>query len=144
MTHRREALNSYLDGALPPRRGAAIERHLVACDRCRDELAALRSAKVAVGGLAEAEPGTDWLPGVTRRFASGEAPPPRLSYRSRHALRRRAGIAAGVAAALGIGIFLVPPAPAPASFQQEVRQHLVQINEPTADQSSFIVEAPNP
>ncbi|HLI55495.1 MAG TPA: zf-HC2 domain-containing protein [Actinomycetota bacterium] len=139
LNHPEKALSSYLDGALPARRAAAIERHLAACEPCRAELEALRSAKSAVGGLgAPPEPG--WLPEIARRLST--SPPPRLSYRTQHALRRRAGVAAATAAVLGIGILLVPPAPAPVSFQQEVRQHLVLINEPAADQSSFVVIAP--
>ncbi len=144
MNHPEKALSSYLDGALAARRAAAVERHLAACARCSRELDTLRRAKHAVGGLGETEPQTGWLPEVTRRLARGDLPPPRLSYRSRHAGRRRAGIAAAAAAIAGTGLLLVPPAPAPVSFRQEVRQHLALINEPTADQSSFVVEAPNP
>lgn len=97
-----------------------------------------------MGGLDAAEPEAGWLPEVTRRLVSGQLPPPQLSHRSRHATRRRVGLATGAAAAMGLGLLLVPPSPAPVSFQQEVRQHLVLINEPTADQSSFVVEAPHP
>ena len=134
-------LSAYLDAALAPRRLGSIERHLAACDQCRRELAALRVAKAAIGGLGEAEPDPAWLPGVTTLLTSGA--PPRRSQRARRA-RRRAAVALVGIAGLGLGILLAPPPPAPISFQQEVRQHLVLIDEPSADQASYLVEAGHP
>ena len=40
--------------------------------------------------------------------------------------------------------WLAPPPPAPVSFQDEVRQHLVQMSNPLGDQTSYVVEARYP
>jgi anti-sigma factor RsiW len=139
-----EELSAHLDGALSKRRSGDATEHLASCERCRGQLAALLSVKAAMGSLGEAEPAPGWLPGVSTLFAGGSVPPPRLSHRSRHAVQRRVVIAGAVAAAGVFGLLLTPPPPAPVSFRQEVRQHLVLIDEPTTDQSSYVVEAGNP
>jgi anti-sigma factor RsiW len=142
--HSGRRLSAYLDGALTTRQAAAVARHLAACPACASELATLRAAKAALGSLPGADPGPGWLPAVTARMAAGQAPPIRLSYRTRHATRRRAAIALASTASLALAVLLAPPPPAPVSFRQEVGQHLVLIDEPAADQSSYVVEAPQP
>lgn len=137
------ALSAYLDGALPSQRAARLERHLAGCPACTADLAQLRATKLSVSGLAAAEPVQDWLPAIEGRFRVA-APAPRRSHRTRYALRRRTVLVSTLAAALGIGIWLAPPPPAPVTFQDQVRQHLVQIDEPMTDQTSYVVEARYP
>lgn len=139
-----EELSAYLDGALPPRRTTAASRHLAGCSRCAAGLTALRTTKIAVAALPAGEPDPAWLPAVTARLRRGGTLRPRLSHRSQHALRRRAGLAAAAMAALAAGIWFAPPPAPPISFRQEVRQHLVLIDQPTADQTSYVVEARTP
>ena len=45
---------------------------------------------------------------------------------------------------VGVGLWLVPPPPAQVSFQDEVRQHLVQMSNPLSDQTSYVIEARYP
>jgi len=44
----REALQDYVDGALPPAEAAEVERHLEACNACRAELAFIRAIDAAL------------------------------------------------------------------------------------------------
>ena len=131
-------LSAYLDGALPSRRAARLRRHLDACGTCRAELAKLRATKVALAGLAPAEPADAWLPQLAARFRAG-GPAPQLTHRSRHALQRRLAVTMAGAAALGVGLWLSPPPAAPVTFQEQVGQHVVQIDEPLTDQTSYLV-----
>jgi anti-sigma factor RsiW len=137
-------LSSYLDGGLPARRTGAVARHVEACPACARELAALRTVKAALASQQEVEPRPGWLSRVQERVAAG-APPASTSWiRLRLRLRLAGGIAT-VAVGLGcVGLWLAPPPPAPVSFQDEVRQHLVQMSNPLSDQTSYVVEARYP
>lgn len=108
-----EELHAYLDQALSRSQAVEIESHLARCDRCRaarDECALLRDRTTAL--LAELGPGSIPLPpfDVIRRAAAAR--------QRRRTLLRRAGWAAGIALALGLGwtarrLRPVPPAPTP-------------------------------
>ena len=148
-------LSSYLDGGLTGRRAGELEEHLASCDMCREELGALRIAKSAVAGLPEADPGPDWLLRMREALAgglSGPFPrPARVGHlqgrrwrRTRPRLRLTASLAGLAAAVLWLGAWLAPPPEVPVSFQDEVRQHMVQIDEPLADLTSYVVEARYP
>jgi anti-sigma factor RsiW len=135
-----EELSSYLDGALRPGRALEVEVHLSRCGRCRQELSALRAAKAAVADLPPPEPRPGWLAQVheagTARFGPA---------RHRRVLLRRGAAVAGVAAVgLGVGLWIAPPPEAPVTFQDEVRQHLVQIDQPLSDQTSYVFEVRYP
>jgi hypothetical protein len=52
----RGKLSPYIDGQLSRRDRVALEDHLAGCENCRDELADLRAAISAIGGLGDAEP----------------------------------------------------------------------------------------
>ena len=67
-----------------------------------------------------------------------------LGTSERLRLRLAGGIAAVAAGLVGAGLWLAPPPPAPVSFQDEVRQHLVQMSNPLSDQTSYVVEARYP
>lgn len=136
-------LSAYLDGALPARQVGRLEQHLAGCAACTGELIQLRAIKLCLAGLPAAEPDQAWLPDVEGHFRVA-APSPRLSHRTQHALRRRMAFVSALAVALGVGIWLAPPPPAPVTFQDQVRQHLVQIDEPMTDQTSYVVEARYP
>lgn len=137
-------LSAYLDGALGADQRGALEIHLEGCAPCRAGLAELRSAKSALSVLREAEPPETWLPELRQRLSGDEAPALRRAYRTRHALRRRLGAVATATGMLGLALWIAPPPPAPVSFQQEVQQHLVQIDGPMADQTSYVVDAGSP
>lgn len=137
-------LSGYLDAALPPDQVTGLEAHLENCPGCRDHLADLRSAKSALSVLREAEPPAAWLPALRGRLSGDEAHALRRSYRTQHVLRRRLGVVVVASGVLGVGLWIAPPPPPPVSFQQEVQQHMVQIDEPMADQTSYVVDASAP
>jgi anti-sigma factor RsiW len=137
-------LGSYLDGALSVRRAEAVGHHLAACRACSKELTALRGVKAALARHEPAEPDPGWLARVDEQVASGARPLSTSRIRVRRRLRLAAGGALFATGALGAAVWLAPPAPAPVSFQDEVRQHLVQMNNPLGDQTSYVVEARYP
>ncbi|HEU5001179.1 MAG TPA: anti-sigma factor [Actinomycetota bacterium] len=139
-----QQLSAYLDGALGPGQLAAVEAHLAACASCRAGLAELRSAKTALSVLGAPEPPAAWLPELRQRLTGERAAALRRSYRTQHALRRRLGVVATATGMLGIALWIAPAPAPPVSFQQEVRQHLVQIDAPMADQISYVVDAGSP
>jgi anti-sigma factor RsiW len=51
VSHPRDDLTAYLDGALPPARIEEIARHLAGCAACTGELARTRAALAALGAL---------------------------------------------------------------------------------------------
>jgi DNA-binding transcriptional LysR family regulator len=117
-------------------------------------------AKQAVAGLPLVGPPPAWLPrheespfaaaaagssGDTQeRLAVPRGRSSRAINRSRRALAGGLAMTGLAAAALGLGAWLVPPPPATVTFQQEVRQHLVLINDPLSDQTSYLLEARHP
>jgi anti-sigma factor RsiW len=137
-------LSSYLDGSLPGRRGETVGRHAQTCPACARELAALRAVKSALASQPEVEPRPGWLPRVQEVVAAGMRPSSTSWIRLRLRLRLAAGIAAVGAGLVGVGLWLAPPPRAPVSFQDEVRQHLVQMSNPLGDQTSYVVEARYP
>lgn len=153
---RAEDFSAYLDGMLRVRRAARLEQHVEGCERCRSELRALQMAKQAVAALPEVEPPAAWLPqGADSPFAAaaGGLRSRALPSRGRSSSginRSRRALAGGLVmvglagAALGLGAWLVPPPSATVTFRQEVRQHLVLINDPLSDQTSYLLEARQP
>jgi anti-sigma factor RsiW len=137
-------LSSYLDGDLGDRRHGRVARHVDACPTCARELAALRKIGAALASQEEVEPRPGWLPRVQERVAAGARPASTARVRHRLRLRLAGGIAAVAAGLVSVGLWLAPPPPAPVSFQDEVRQHLVQMSNPLSDQTSYVVEASYP
>ena len=137
-------LSSYLDGGLPRRRAETVGRHVGTCPACARELAALRGVKAALASQQEMEPRPGWLAGVQEEVAAGTRPSSTSWIRVRLRLRLAAGIAAVGGGLVGVGLWLVPPPPAQVSFQDEVRQHLVQMSNPLSDQTSYVIEARYP
>jgi len=137
-------LSSYLDGGLSDRRTKAVARHVEACPTCARKLAALRKVSSALAGQEEVEPRPGWLPRVKEQVAAGTRPASTARIRLRLRLRLAGGIATAAAGLAGVGVWLAPPPPAPVSFQDEVRQHLVQMSNPLSDQTSYVVEARYP
>lgn len=147
MTERHPAgrvLSSYLDGALSVRHAAAVNRHVAACPVCSGELAALEDVKAALARQRQVEPDAAWLARVHEGVASGARPSSTARVRIRRRLRVAGAGAVVAAAALGVALWLTQPAPTPVTFQDEVRQHLVQMNNPLGDQASYVVEARYP
>jgi len=57
-------LSAYLDGELPARQSAEVERHLADCEACRRSLQALQHTDTHLRGMAAPEPSADF----DRRF----------------------------------------------------------------------------
>lgn len=53
--HPDDRLSAFLDDELDDREALAVTHHVVACDRCRDELEELRGTRAAVRGLPPVE-----------------------------------------------------------------------------------------
>ena len=109
-----EALGAYALGALPDDEAARVQAHLRECDRCREDLAALR---LAVDALPSAAPPVDAPPELEDRVmsvvraeaellqAAGEGadrPPEPRRHRRLGALLARPAFAAAAAAGLAI------------------------------------------
>jgi anti-sigma factor RsiW len=137
-------LSSYLDGGLSDRRTKAVARHVEACPACGRELAALRKVSSTLASQEEVEPRPGWLSRVQEQVAAGARPASTARIRLRLRLRLAGGIAAVAVGLVSVGLWLAPPPPAPVSFQDEVRQHLVQMSNPLSDQTSYVVEARYP
>ena len=137
-------LSSFLDGDLSDRRTEAMARHIDACPTCARELAALRKVSSALASQKEVEPRPGWLSRVQEQVAAGARPASTARIRLRLRLRLAGGMAAVAVGLVSAGLWLAPPPPAPVSFQDEVRQHLVQMSNPLSDQTSYLVEARYP
>ena len=137
-------LSSYLDGGLSDRRTKAVAYHVEICTTCAREVAALRKVSSALASQEEVEPRPGWLARVQPQVAAGGRPASTARIRLRLRLRLAGGIAAVAVGLVGAGLWLAPPPPAPVSFQDEVRQHLVQMSNPLSDQTSYVVEARYP
>jgi anti-sigma factor RsiW len=137
-------LSSYLDGGLSGRRAETVTRHVATCPACARELRALRTIRSALASQQEAEPRPGWLRRMQEQVAAGALPSSTSWIRLRLRLRLAAGITAVAGGLVGVGLWLAPPPPAPVSFQDEVRQHLVQMSNPLGDQTSYVVEARYP
>ena len=113
-----EALGAYALGALPDDEAAPVEAHLRECDRCREDLAALR---IAVEALPTAVPPANAPPELGDRVmavvraeaellqaAGGEAdrPPAAPRRRSLRPLLARPAIAAALAGGLALAAIL--------------------------------------
>ena len=137
-------LSSFLDGDLSDRRTEAVARHIEACPTCARELAALRKVSSALASQKEVEPRPGWLSRVQEQVAAGARPASTARIRLRLRLRLAGGMAAVAVGLVSAGLWLAPPPPAPVSFQDVVRQHLVQMSNPLSDQTSYLVEARYP
>lgn len=96
---------AYVAHALDPEEARAFERHLVLCERCREEVASLQDAVAALAYGIEGPP----APPALRERIIAEARRERgqvVPMRRRWALPAAAGIAAAAAAAaLGLGLW---------------------------------------
>lgn len=54
--HEGERLSAFLDDELPEADSLAVTRHLATCDRCLEELDAIRAARNALRGLPNLQP----------------------------------------------------------------------------------------
>jgi len=72
-----EVLISYVEGSLSPSVQIAFERHLEACDRCRELTAAQQELWVALDSWAPAELSADFNERLYERIASEELSRPR-------------------------------------------------------------------
>src|SRR5438445_5027211 len=109
MNHPDALLTEYVDGALVESERAVVERHLDACERCREEVAFARAARSALASVAEAPaPGNlgEMAIAEARRRAAGSlaAEPPS----GKPGWYRWVGAAAGIAAALLLLTLVLP------------------------------------
>src|SRR5439155_9065821 len=101
MNHPDALLAEYVDGALAFGERAVVERHLDACERCREEVSLARAAHSALAAVAEAPaPGNlgDAAIADARQRAAGA--PAAAAPSGKPGWYRWAGAAAGIAAAL--------------------------------------------
>jgi anti-sigma factor RsiW len=93
MIHPDELLSAHLDGELTATERETVAAHLLACERCRQELSDLSAARSAVRSLPTLE-----LPVLlATRVGSGQAAV---------ALRRRPSVWIGSAAAVALAVFV--------------------------------------
>jgi anti-sigma factor RsiW len=101
VTHLGDLLSAHLDGELADHERSRVASHLHTCQRCRDELAELATARAAVRALPTLE-----LPVAVAR-AVGVAPDP-LPMRRRPFVWVSAAAAAAAAAFVGAAIVTAP------------------------------------
>jgi anti-sigma factor RsiW len=109
MSHPDALLAEYVDGALAEGERAVVERHLDACERCREEVSFARAARSALASVAEAPaPGNlgDAAIAEARRRAAGA--PAAAAPSGKPGWYRWAGAAAGIAAALLLLTLVLP------------------------------------
>jgi len=109
MSHPDALLAEYVGGALAEGERAAVERHLDACERCREEVSLARAARSALASVAEAPaPGNlgDAAIAEARRRAAGA--PAAAAPSGKPGWYRWAGAAAGIAAALLLLTLVLP------------------------------------
>ena len=109
MSHPDALLAEYVDGALAEGERAVVERHLDACERCREEVALARAARSALASVTEVPaPGDlgDAAIAEARRRAAGE--PGAAAPSGKPGWYRWAGAAAGIAAALLLLTLVLP------------------------------------
>jgi anti-sigma factor RsiW len=103
VTHPLEQLAPYVDGTLPPSERGAVDEHLRACSRCREQVRAAGLARAALRSL-ESPPGPDIAAGFGPERAA-EVASPRTSSSPRWTK-----VAAGLAAAAVVAaVALVVP-----------------------------------
>lgn len=61
------AFSDFVEGTLPPREKADLERHLAACIQCRTELEAFRRTVGLLGRMKQTAP-PGFLPGIQRQI----------------------------------------------------------------------------
>lgn len=99
----RERLSAYVDGELGAEERVALEAHLSGCERCLDELAALRQIR----SLLKALP----TPVMPRAFMLPVQPTPSERRRSVPAWTRPAQAIGSVAAMIGLGMLVTASLP---------------------------------
>ena len=66
-----ELLSEYIDGTLDEQTRTAVEKHIAACENCKQELASLRAVVQELGALDPVKPPEDFLEKIHERM---EAP----------------------------------------------------------------------
>ena len=101
-----EQLNDYLDGSLSARERELLEEHLHSCERCADELKALRDTVEALGELPlSGQPRRDLWPGVAARTV--ERPITDLAAERRERRRPRVSLSLSQAVAAAAAVALL-------------------------------------
>lgn len=112
-------LAAYLDDELAPTERAAVERHLFTCERCQEELEALRRTVGLLRGLPDPEPRPELLGAVLDRVADDAGEP----FYERLGAWLRPLVPATAAGVLGLGLLVLggelrAPSPSnPLAFQ---------------------------
>jgi len=108
MNHPLDDLTALLDGALPERRRAEVERHLAACPTCRAERDRLAAALSMLGALpAPPEPSPWFATRLEARLAEEPPPAPGLLSRLARWRWRLAVPATALAAAAAVTLLVV-------------------------------------
>jgi len=112
----REAIGALVDGELEGAERAALEAHLAGCSGCRQELDELRRLAAAFATLAPVEPAADFEARFWARIAREGGAAPGFAERLRRLFSPGGFLAAGIAAAAALFLYLNVPhtrAPAP-------------------------------
>ncbi|HZC05544.1 MAG TPA: zf-HC2 domain-containing protein [Ktedonobacterales bacterium] len=99
----RERLSAYLDGELGAEERVALDAHLSGCERCQDELAALRQTRSLLRALP--------TPAMPRAFTLPAQPAVAERRRSAPAWTRPAQAIGSVAAMIGLGMLVTASLP---------------------------------
>ena len=101
----RANISDYVDGELSPSDSAALNRHLLGCEKCKAEVETLRKAISALEGLPSIPAPTQILESVQRHVAANPKNAPGETVVFSHGWRWAAA-AAGIAALLAIALLL--------------------------------------
>lgn len=105
----REAISALVDGELEGAERAALEAHLAGCHGCRQELEELRRLAAAFAALTPVEPAPDFEARFWARIAREGDAEPSLAARLRRLFSPGGFVAAGIAAAAALLLFLNVP-----------------------------------
>ena len=105
----REAIGALVDGELEGAERAALEAHLAGCNGCRRELEELRGLAAAFAALTPVEPPPDFEARFWARIAREGDAAPGLAARLRRLFSPGGLVAAGIAAAAALLLFLNVP-----------------------------------
>jgi hypothetical protein len=108
MSHPLELLAAYVDGTLSPADRDAVGAHLRDCATCRQEVAVAGSARAALRSLPEVGPPTGVASRVLSKTATDEPGRTAAGANLTAERWRRFVAVAAVAAAVGLGLLIVP------------------------------------
>jgi anti-sigma factor RsiW len=129
--------SALIDGELTPARAGLVQAHLAGCERCRSQVAALRSVDRALGALSPPALPADLRARLQSRIEPSVAAPVRRAPPARRRWLAAPLAAAAMAAAVAAVVYLVPVAPDEAPAEEQV-----VIAEPPVIEEQIVIEEP--